>query len=86
LVKRIKSPYDSVDLLWYYISIMSSPDSHSHVHHNHASDAHAHHGIASGRIAIAPAWSLLRISAFERLLLAGGMLALLWLAVIAVMN
>jgi hypothetical protein len=30
-------------------------------------------------------WSLLRLSAFGRVLLAGGLLALLWLAVIAVM-
>jgi hypothetical protein len=56
---------------------MSHPHTHSHADHDHA---HPH-----ARPAHDPAWSLLRLSAFGRVALAGGLLALLWLAVIAVM-
>lgn len=63
-------------MLCYNIAIMSQDHSH---HHHHG------HGHSHGRVAHAPAWSLLRLSALERLGLAGGLVALLWLAVIAVM-
>lgn len=75
-----------MDMLCYYIFIMSIPENHAHLHHGHAGHTHTHPGDTSGRIALDPAWSLLRLSAAGRLVLAGALLAVLWLAVFVVMN
>jgi hypothetical protein len=51
-------------------------DFHPHTHSNDHPHAHA---------APEPSWSLLRLSALGRISIAGGLLAMLWIAVLAVM-
>lgn len=66
----------------------SHTPAHAHLHdhrmHGHGAGAPAP-GAPAGPLALAPVWSLLRLSAVQRVLLAAGLLALLWAAVIAVM-
>ena len=58
-------------------------DGHAHEHdHAHGPASHDHHGHAHDPAAVvAPGPSLLRMSAFDRLLGAGVLSALLWAAV-----
>ncbi len=56
----------------------------SHGHHHH--HAHAHHAHAHRAIAAAPTFSLLRLSAGQRLAGAGFVLVGLWLLVFGVMG
>jgi hypothetical protein len=55
---------------------------HSHDHaHNHSHAHGDHHGHAHDPSLVSPAFSLLRLSALERLAGAGALSALVWLGV-----
>lgn len=74
---------EEADMLYYNIGM--SDHGHHHHHHGHHHHGHHHHGHhhhhaghAHPPAAVRP--SILRLSALQRLGIAGGLIALLWLA------